>query len=203
MSHSCVKKPHYNAFIALGASIGSTSEMIARFRAVVDDMSSVGKIQRVSDMYLNHPQGGVAQNLFLNAVCHWQSSFDPYKQLSYLLALEQHYGRKRQKRLDDRMLDLDILYISSSSPHSHITQDTLHTTPYESSHPELCVPHPRLTKRAFMWHPFKDLFLKWQPLSQADQCLYEKLSTKAQTSLATYDSHPSHPSSWYIKKHKW
>jgi 2-amino-4-hydroxy-6-hydroxymethyldihydropteridine diphosphokinase len=85
----------------------------------------------------------------------------PQKLLDTLLNIEQEFGRVRQKHWGPRTLDLDIL----------LFDDLILETP------DLQIPHPRMTQRAFVLVPLAEIAPDWiepvsrEPISQLLQKL--------------------------------
>jgi len=103
---------------------------------------------------------------FLNAAIELASTLPPLDLLKKLQAIEHLLGRPlNHAHHAPRTIDLDILYY-----------DNLAFTL-----PELTLPHPRITERAFVLHPLADIAptrilpVQTQPIA----ALLEKISTEA------------------------
>ena len=137
------------SFIALGSSMGSTGAKKRLLFSALDALSKARlKVLTWSDFYLTAPEGGVAQNMFLNAACAVEGELCPRETLALLHAIEKLHGRTKAPPQADRTLDLDLLYATSPAG-----PEACHT-------PHLTLPHPRLHQRSFMWHPFMELMAK-------------------------------------------
>jgi len=145
-------------FIGVGSSIGNAE---AHFTQAETNLLTFGiKVSKKSKNLKNAPQGGVAQNQFTNAV--WQLEFPEtkwekinwcllpqhrrqklkaYRLLNLLQLVEKQALRTREKRWDDRTLDLDILMF--------------HTLRLENQ--RLLLPHPLIPERDFVLHPWQEL----------------------------------------------
>jgi 2-amino-4-hydroxy-6-hydroxymethyldihydropteridine diphosphokinase len=75
----------------------------------------------------------------------------PAALLQELHAVEDLFGRRRQKRNEARVLDLDLLDFRG------VLSDCKNAA---AAHPIL--PHPRLHERAFVLYPLRDLSPHWQ-----------------------------------------
>jgi len=84
------------------------------------------------------PQGQLA---YVNAVGAVDRSLAPHALLHTLQALELAAGRQRLRHWGERTLDLDILLIDNRA----IDSDDLH------------VPHPQMTRRAFVLLPLLEI----------------------------------------------
>jgi 2-amino-4-hydroxy-6-hydroxymethyldihydropteridine diphosphokinase len=95
----------------------------------------------VSPLYGNPAVGGGTTASFVNGAVVVDSPLGPRAFLRALFAVEERCGRLRTRPLGPRTLDLDVLlaYGAARVPLRH------------PDHP--CVPHPRLTERAFALIP--------------------------------------------------
>ena len=150
-----------NIFVALGSSIGDAEAIF--FSAEQCLAKKDIQVLKKSKILQNEPYGGVAQNIFSNAV--WQISFEyslfekinwvllPNKRKKYLKSkkllkilqsCEDFHERKRGKnvkRWDDRTLDLDILMFDDL---------VLNTK-------KLTIPHREIDKRVFVLQPWSEI----------------------------------------------
>jgi 2-amino-4-hydroxy-6-hydroxymethyldihydropteridine diphosphokinase len=95
---------------------------------------------------------GPAGRDFANAVALVESGLNPPAMLDRLKRLEREFGRRPGKRWAPRVLDLDIAAWSGG--------------PWRSRH--LKIPHPELSRRAFVLHPLASVAPYWRiagPLS--------------------------------------
>lgn len=125
--------------IGLGANLG---DRLLTLKSALRGLAQRGTILAVSDVYETGAVGP-AQPDYLNAAVLLETSLAPTELLHALLGLEKAHGRERRERWGPRTLDLDLLY----SPGLLLTT------------PELSVPHPELTRRAFALLPLIDVAL--------------------------------------------
>jgi 2-amino-4-hydroxy-6-hydroxymethyldihydropteridine diphosphokinase len=108
-------------------------------------------------IYETPPFGGVASLPFLNSAVTVRSVLAPEAFLQALLSIETKLGRVRQRRWDDRVIDLDILLWwpdTASAPMTWASET-------------LTIPHPELLKRDFMLVPAAAVAGDWQhPVSK-------------------------------------
>ena len=145
-------------FIGLGSSLGDAE---TTFRTSEQFLSQKGiQVLKKSKNLLNEPYGGVAKNKFTNAV--WQIDFpltawekinfvllpDKYKKikksfklLKILQQCENFCGRVRNKKWEDRTLDLDILMFDDLILEKR----------------KLKIPHPEISKRDFVLKPWLEI----------------------------------------------
>jgi 2-amino-4-hydroxy-6-hydroxymethyldihydropteridine diphosphokinase len=88
---------------------------------------------------------GPDQPAYLNAVALVETTLAPADLLAHCQRIETQQGRVRTQHWGPRTLDLDILDIEG----------------FESSTPELAVPHPESHKRGFVLVPWADVAGEW------------------------------------------
>ena len=106
-------------------------------------LESLGKLVARSSLYSTEPVGFAAQPRFVNAVVALETDLTPQELLRSLLEIEQEFGRDRSAGIANgpRTLDLDILLMDE------LILDE----------PELIIPHPRLSGRAFVLVPLAEI----------------------------------------------
>jgi 2-amino-4-hydroxy-6-hydroxymethyldihydropteridine diphosphokinase len=128
------------AFIALGSNLDDPPAQLAcALRALADLPHS--RVGRVSSFYRNPPVGYPDQPDFVNAVALLETRLAPRDLLARLLALEDARGRVRTFPNAPRTLDLDIALYGD-----RVIEE-----------PDLVIPHPRLTERAFVLVPLAEI----------------------------------------------
>lgn len=128
-------------YLALGSNLG---DRLGHFRAGSEALARHPDIRIIkkSRVYETEPIGGPAgQAHFLNAVSQLETSLSPRELLMLLLEIERAQGRERLLHWGPRTLDLDLLLYGAE-----IIRE-----------PDLIVPHPRLTERAFVLEPLAEL----------------------------------------------
>lgn len=129
------------AYIALGSNLGNRLAQLRAADAALEQHPAC-HIHAKSRVYETAPVGGPAgQGPFLNAVLALETSLPPHALLQLLFEIEERQGRQRLIHWGPRTLDLDLLVYEAARIHT----------------PELIVPHPRLTERAFVLAPLADL----------------------------------------------
>jgi len=115
--------------------------MIRAALRALDAHASIHVLRR-SSLYRTAAWGRKDQPDFTNAVAEIETSLDPGALLAACLATERVLGRKRDSvRWGARTIDIDILTYGQTV----------------SCDPELQLPHPLLTKRAFVMVPLLEL----------------------------------------------
>ena len=131
-----------SVLIALGGNIGDVRDTFRRAISNICGMTQAALIARSSD-YATPPVGGVAQDDYINAAIEIETELDPHALLFTMHRIEQKFGRNRvaETRWGPRGLDLDM-----------IAYDDV-----VMAKPELTLPHPRATERAFVLVPLAEI----------------------------------------------
>ncbi|MDR5866325.1 2-amino-4-hydroxy-6-hydroxymethyldihydropteridine diphosphokinase [Halomonas koreensis] len=130
----------YRAWIGLGSNLDGPHEHVERALAELDALPLTRRRQ-ASPRYASRPVGPADQPDFVNAVAELETALSPLALLDQLQALEQRHGRVRARRWGPRTLDLDLL---------------LHDD-RQLATPRLVLPHPEMTRRAFVMIPLAEL----------------------------------------------
>lgn len=128
------------AFIAIGSNLACPVEQV---RAALKKLDKLDKSHLIahSSLYQTTPIGYVDQPDFINAVAELETKLTPVELLDALLALESAVGRVRTFRNAPRVLDLDLLWYQGVTVASE----------------RLVLPHPAMTKRAFVMIPLAEI----------------------------------------------
>lgn len=134
--------------IALGGNIPSTfGDATATLKAALSFFLDAGIILRAcSPFYRTAPVPVSNQPWFVNAVVVVETAHTPEKLLRELMEIEKKCGRVRGEKNAARTLDLDVLDYNSMI----------------FSGGDLYLPHPRLTTRAFVLYPLRDVAPHWR-----------------------------------------
>jgi 2-amino-4-hydroxy-6-hydroxymethyldihydropteridine diphosphokinase len=127
--------------LALGSNLGD-SQSILRDTLPLLCKNTGGKILALAPLFCTSPVGGVADRVFLNSALLLTCTLEPEVLLERIFIIEAFFGRKRLKRWENRILDVDILLWSSTHSESGIFQTA-----------SLSIPHPRMLERDFMLVP--------------------------------------------------
>lgn len=139
-----IRRGWHRAFIALGANLGDKE---ATLRAALEGLETEAtRVTAVSGFHATKPVGYLDQPDFLNAAAELRTLRTPHELLADLQAVEAAHGRVRDIRWGPRTLDLDLLMY-----------DALVT-----DHPDLVLPHPRMTERRFVLEPLCEI-APWLP----------------------------------------
>jgi 2-amino-4-hydroxy-6-hydroxymethyldihydropteridine diphosphokinase len=126
--------------VGVGSNLGDREFLI---RKAVEAMRDLPRtlVVRVSSLYDTDPVGEVDQPAFLNAVVWLETTLLPRELLWQLLLIEKRMGRVRSQRWGPRPIDLDLLFYDDRT----------------IEEPDLTVPHPEATSRAFVLMPLLEL----------------------------------------------
>ena len=125
-------------YLGLGSNMGNRQDNLDR---ALDFLSQRLRIEKVSSVYDTEPVGNINQPRFLNLVCQVYTRLAPSELLTLAKGIEKKLGRIFGKPNAPRPIDIDILFYG----------DQVIETP------ELIIPHPRLTERAFVLIPLDEI----------------------------------------------
>ena len=126
------------AYLGLGSNLGDRR---ANLTAAVAGLPPAASVLRASSIYQTEPWGYLEQPAFLNQVLEVETNLSPVDLLAALKRLEAGLGRQATFRYGPRLIDLDILF------YDQLVLDQ----------PDLVIPHPQLTQRAFVLVPLAEL----------------------------------------------
>ncbi|UXR30176.1 2-amino-4-hydroxy-6-hydroxymethyldihydropteridine diphosphokinase [Staphylococcus simulans] len=129
-----------DVFLGLGSNVGDRENQLKEAIRLLDEQSGI-KVVKVSSFYETEPVGYVDQPDFLNLCVEIQTELSPKAVLERGLAIEQQLHRVRKERWGPRTLDIDILLYGDQ-----IIEEQ-----------DLTIPHPRMTKRAFVLIPLQEI----------------------------------------------
>jgi dihydroneopterin aldolase/2-amino-4-hydroxy-6-hydroxymethyldihydropteridine diphosphokinase len=128
------------AYIGIGSNLG---DKISNCRRAIEEMGHVPgcQVAACSALFKTEPEGVIEQDWFINCVSKVTTELSPIKLIKALLSIEHAMGRRRRKRWEARIIDLDILLFGQEVMRSH----------------DLVIPHPLLHKRRFVLAPLAQL----------------------------------------------
>ena len=153
MTHRRVARPSpaRRAYLGIGSNLGDRR---AHLQGAVDELAGVEglRVVAVSPVYETVPVGGPPQPDFLNAVVAVDTELTARVLLELAQRIEAAAERVRTVRWGPRTLDVDVLLVGDE----------------RIDEPDLEVPHPRMTERAFVVVPLADLAPEWADRLPAD-----------------------------------
>jgi 2-amino-4-hydroxy-6-hydroxymethyldihydropteridine diphosphokinase len=128
------------AYIGIGSNLG---DKILNCRLAIEKMNQLSqcRLGGCSSLFKTEPEGVTGQDWYINGVAQLTTSLNPFQLMEALLSIEERMGRKRRKRWEARIIDLDILLFGQEAIRS----------------PHLVVPHPLMHKRRFVLEPLAQL----------------------------------------------
>lgn len=124
-----------SAWIALGANLGDAPATLQQAIAAIARLPFC-RMVRVSSLYRSAPVEASGPD-FINAVVEISTRLNAPELLDALQSIEAVAGRERPYPNAPRTLDLDLLLYGDARIESE----------------RLCIPHPRMTQRAFVLVP--------------------------------------------------
>ena len=129
--------PPVVVYLGLGSNLGDRRRNLERGLEFLRQRLSV---ERVSPVYDTEPVGEGDPPRYLNMVCQVTTWLAPPELLALVKAIEQKLGRTGGSGAP-RPIDIDILLYGNQVVNT----------------PELIIPHPRLTERAFVLIPLVEI----------------------------------------------
>lgn len=130
----------FEVYIGLGSNLETPQQQIL---SAVDEIAALSSVRDLllSPLYGSQPVGPQDQPDYVNAVLRFSTAMSALLLLENLQKIENDHARVRNQRWGARTLDLDILLYGNEI----INQPTLR------------VPHPELSRRAFVLYPLADV----------------------------------------------
>jgi len=128
----------HTIYLSLGSNLGDRQ---ANLHKAVASLPPQVQPEIQSSIYETEPWGYSDQPAFLNLVVKATTLLEPDELLKYLKNIEVAMGRQETFRFGPRLIDLDILFYNA------LVMET----------PELTIPHPRITERAFVLIPLAEI----------------------------------------------
>lgn len=153
-------------FIGLGSNLG---DRVAFLKAAVSALRATPGIEvtRTSSVYETKPVGP-QQPMFLNAVVELRTDIGAPTLLGRLKEIETQVGRMPDKHWGPREIDLDILLYGN---------DVI-------DEPDLVVPHPEMTRRAFVLVPLLEIDREISIPGAGEARMHDMMLGRAGVSLA-------------------
>ena len=125
-------------YLGLGSNMGDRQENLDKALALLAQRL---KVVKVSSIYDTDPIGNTEQPRFLNLACQASTRLEPKALLALAKGIESKLGRIFGKTNSPRPIDIDILLYD---------EQVMET-------PELVIPHPGMTQRAFVLVPLAEI----------------------------------------------
>jgi 2-amino-4-hydroxy-6-hydroxymethyldihydropteridine diphosphokinase len=133
--------PPAHVYIGLGGNLGQPRLQLMQALDALAQLPS-SQLTARSSLYRSRPLGPLGQPAYINAVAALRTRLSPEALLDAMQAIETRFGRVRNgERWGPRTLDLDLLLYDE----------------VRLATPRLQVPHPQMTKRAFVLCPLAEI----------------------------------------------
>ena len=158
-----IERGWHTVYIAVGSNIGEKEAYIKKGIVELKEYPEI-QIEKISDLMVTKPYGGVEQDDFVNGAMKIRTLFNPHELLEVLHIVEKHANRERLIHWGPRTLDLDIIFYDDL-----VFEDD-----------DLIIPHIDMANRDFVLKPLMDLCPnKRHPvLKETITQLYEKLEAR-------------------------
>lgn len=127
-----------SVYIALGSNLG---DRLGNLEKAIAMLAPAVTVTTQSPIYDTDPKYVTDQPRFLNMVLVAETDLEPQALLTFLKDIETGLGRIPGERFGPRPINLDIVFFGDEI----------------IDLPDLTIPHPRLSERAFVLRPLADL----------------------------------------------
>ena len=146
------------AAVALGTNLGDRAAHLADAIHALAALPGT-TVVKTSGVYETKPVGYADQPDFLNMVVLLETDRSPRALLGACLGIEAALGRRRSFPNAPRVIDLDLVWM----------EDEI------SADPELVLPHPRMTERAFVIAPLREVLGEKAPPFTGDMSSFTEI----------------------------
>ncbi len=132
----------YDVYVGLGSNLGDKKHYLTQAERYISALKGIRFIKS-SNLYLTEPWGKKDQDWFLNKALYLKCSsyWTPFSFLNKILEIESLIGRERKVKWGPRKIDIDLLIFGD----------------FVINTDDLVLPHPYLTKRAFVLIPLLEI----------------------------------------------
>lgn len=134
--------------LSLGSSIEDRKKYLSEAISYIRE--DLGTIEAISSIFYSQPWGGVAKGEFYNQSLILKTNLDPLQLIRSINLIEERMGRKRVKKWEDRIIDIDVILYKNEHGIS-VCLDTSY----------LVVPHKWFSERSFVWAPCCQIASDW------------------------------------------
>ena len=129
-------------YLCLGGNLGDRIAALTEALQLLDATPGMVRIA-CSSVYETEPWAVADQPNFLNLVAAYETTLTPADLLAACKSVEATVGRTPSFRWGPRLIDVDILLYGDQV--------------VDSAEPDLQIPHPRMTQRAFVLVPLAEV----------------------------------------------
>ena len=149
-----VVREYKRCYLSLGSSVGDRNGYLDfALEKLINDIHI--RNVRESGRIETEPYGGVAKNKFINSAVELETIYSPQELLKIINNIEEEAGRVRNKKWEDRVLDIDIVLFGNE-----IINDENLTVPHKEMHKREFVLRPLLLLNDALYHPLLGKYLK-------------------------------------------
>ncbi len=130
------------AYLGLGGNLGDRLAALTEALLLLDSTPGMRRTA-CSSVYETEPWGVAEQPHFLNLVAGYETTLPPVGLLAVCKKVESQVGRTESYRWGPRLIDVDILLYGDQA--------------VSVADPDLQIPHPRMTQRAFVLIPLAEI----------------------------------------------
>ncbi len=149
-------------YLSLGTNMGDRLENLREALFLVDEGV---RVDIVSSVYETEPWGFEDQDRFLNIALSGETDLSPVELLDFTQSIERAMKRVKTVRYGPRVIDVDILLYEG------VAMDT----------ERLTIPHPRMSERAFVLVPLREIAMDDVIPGESISGLLDKIGSKGVT----------------------
>lgn len=125
-------------YIALGTNVGNYRNNFSR---AVFELSKIGNISKIANIYKSKPYGYLKQNYFYNTMVYLKSEIHPNELIKKIHLIERKLHKNKRIINGPRKIDLDIIFWDQKIFKNN----------------NVVIPHPRAQERDFVLCPLCDI----------------------------------------------
>ena len=125
-------------YIALGTNVGNYRNNFSR---AVFELSKIGNISKIANIYKSKPYGYLKQNYFYNTMVYLKSEIHPNELIKKIHLIERKLHKNKRIINGPRKIDLDIIFWNQKIFKNN----------------NVVIPHPRAQERDFVLCPLYDI----------------------------------------------
>lgn len=132
--------------LAIGSNLHKPSEQVIRAFNALAEHPDLTELSR-SSLYSSTPRGPQDQDNYVNAAMLVSYASSPLKLLHCVQQIEKQFGRLKERRWGERVIDIDIAFFGSEI--------------VNLSDPDLVIPHREALLRDFVLIPCLEICPNW------------------------------------------
>tara|TARA_X000000368_G_C22812160_1_gene615159 strand:- start:105 stop:617 length:513 start_codon:yes stop_codon:yes gene_type:complete len=125
-------------FLSLGSNVGNWK---VNFNSCLLELSKIGNLKAIGNIYLSKPYGMKLQNDFYNTALEIETKNSPIQLIDNIKLIEKKLHKNKILKNGPRRIDIDIIFYDS----------------LKIFYNNLIIPHPRIKERDFVLFPLYDI----------------------------------------------